>query len=137
MVEMQTYRITSPIATHWKVASCEDSGCSAFFNGWRTVVDETTTLGQQRAHYIRTGHRRYSESRNSEGETEFLFVAGQVCFNTVEQDGRIQNGHFVPLDRPELYLVASNGSIRRHSGADAWVDDLCANQSALSKIING
>jgi hypothetical protein len=139
---LQTYRIASPLDTHWRVGTCEEDHCDAYLRGWRTVVDENTELGQQQAAYIRGDRsRKHTETREvvelpphapddppvtGVPRTVFTFEAGQKCFRQ----------HRVPLNRPELYLVDSNGSRRTHSGPDAWRDDLCTNQERLAELIN-
>ncbi|QYN26685.1 hypothetical protein [Amycolatopsis sp. DSM 110486] len=129
-MQIQHYRIASPLDTHFRVGTCEEDRCSAYLNGWRTVVDETTQLGQQQAAYIRADRtRRHVESSelvDGAARTVFTFEAGQRCFRT----------HRVPLDRPELYLVEGTGFRRVHSGPDPWVDDLNTNQARLSALIN-
>jgi hypothetical protein len=139
---LQTFRIVSPLDTHFRVGTCEEDHCVAYLTGWRTVVDENTPLGAEQAAYMR-GDRTRRHVETSElvenppaphGEasvtgvtrTVFTFEAGQQCFRQ----------HRVPIDRPELYLVDSNGSRRVHSGPDAWRDDLCTNQDRLAELIN-
>ncbi|MFI6304272.1 hypothetical protein ACIBCH_20570 [Amycolatopsis thailandensis] len=135
------YRISSPLDTHFRDGTCEEDHCQAFLHGWRTVVDEHTELGAQQAAYIRGDRsRRHVETSElveaPEGQpitaarvqTVFTFEAGQKCFRQ----------HRVPLDRPELYLVQNpyGQTVTRHSGPDAWVDDLNTNQAQLAELIN-
>lgn len=136
---LQTYRVVSPLDTHWRVGTCEEDHCEYYLHGWRSVFDENTELGAHQAAYVRSDRtRRHVETRElveaPPGEpaasgvtrTVFTFEAGQKCFGS----------HRVPLGRPELYLVDSNGSRRVHSGPDAWRDDLCTNQARLAELIN-
>lgn len=133
--QYKTYTIVSPISTHFRDGSCDEAGCLAQRNGWKTVVDESTELGQRQAHYIRKqSGRRFTEERTPEGLTAFTFVAGQRCFTT----------HKVPLDRPEFYLVRGGdwrgnprGERRQHSGPDAWVNDFGEHQDRIARVING
>jgi hypothetical protein len=130
----KTYAITSPISTHYREARCTEAGCLAQRNGWKTVVDESTALGQKQAFYIRSrSGRKYVETRTG-GTTEFVFEAGQQCFAT----------HQVPLDRPELYVVRGGdfrgnptGEVRRFSSPDAFVNDFGEHQDRLARVING
>ena len=123
----RVYRIASPIATHWRPASCADVDCPAWANGWATVVDEGTVLGQGQADYIRAGAgRRYTEDRISGGRTRFTFDAGQPCFRAVD--------HRVPLDRPEVYTVATAAGTSRHRNGADWVDDFSTHLDHLKTL---
>jgi hypothetical protein len=131
----KTYEIVSPISTHYRDGTCDEAGCLAQQHGWKTTVDEATELGQRQAHYIRTqAGRRFLEERTAAGLTDFTFEPGQRCFAT----------HKVPLERPELYVVRGGdwrgnptGEVRRHSGADSWVDDFATHQDRIARIVNG
>lgn len=62
--------------------ACHQARCSAFFVGWRTIVDEATSLGQLQAAYIRNrSGRRFSEHKDARGLTVFEFPSGQRCFD--------------------------------------------------------
>jgi hypothetical protein len=129
------FKIVAPIGTHWRAGTCEEDDCGQFINGWQTVCDETTDLGQQQAAYIRSDTtRRHTESREDPtgtgvARTVFRFEPGQRCFHQ----------HRVPLGRPELFLVHGErgASSTVHSGPDAWLDDFRTNQTRLDRIING
>lgn len=138
---IQHYRISSPLDTHFRVGTCEEDHCASFLHGWRTVIDENTSLGAEQAAYIRGDRtRRHVETSelveappgepliSGQVRTVFTFQAGQRCFRQ----------HRVPLDRPELYLVTNNVGevLTRHSGPDAWRDDFCTNQDRLAELIN-
>jgi len=131
--QMKTYTVASPLETHFRPGTCEEAECGAMRNGWRTVVYENTALGTRQAAFMRGDRsRKHIELPGEAGGTEFVFEAGQPCFNTIVVDGQVRQGHSVPLDRPELYLVRPGDwrvpvrpdEIRVHSGADAWTDDL-------------
>jgi hypothetical protein len=121
---MQNYRVESPLATHWRKASCEEADCAAQAYGWQTRIDLKAELGQKQAHYIRAlSGRKFTEQVDPDSDTVlFLFDADQTCFAQ----------HQIPLERPELYVVDSAFGRRIHSSGDAWVDDLCTNQQNLA-----
>lgn len=127
----KTYRILSPVQTHFRPATCEEANCLAHLNGWVSTIDESTVLGQQQAHYIRTqSGRGYREERLPSGLTQFTFEAGQRCF---------AGDHQVRLDRPELYLVQGGdwrgnptGEHRQHQSARDWIDDFGEHQQTLA-----
>ena len=131
----KSYEIVSPLSTHYRDGTCDEAGCLAQRHGWRTVVDESTELGQRQAHYIRTqSGRRFTEERTAAGLTDFTFEPGQRCFAS----------HKVPLERPELYVVRAGdhrgnptGEVRKHSGPDSWVDDFATHQERIARIVNG
>ena len=126
----KTYRILSPPSTHFRPATCAEVDCEAYLNGWRSIIDETTVLGEQQAHYIRKqSGRSFIEHRFESGLTRFSFEAGQKCF---------ARGHQVRLDRPEHYLVRGGdwrgnptGETRTHVNAADWVEDFGEHQQRL------
>lgn len=93
-------------------------------------MDESTDLGQQQAHYVRSvSGRHYREDRTPAGLTEFTFEAGQTCFGE----------HKTRLDKPELFVVRGGdwrGNPRHerhvHANADDWVDDFATHQDKLA-----
>lgn len=127
----KTYRILSPVQTHFRPATCAEYECAAYLNGWVSTIDEATVLGQQQAHYIRKqSGRAFVEERLEGGLTRFSFEAGQKCFGS---------DHQVRLDRPELYLVRDGdwrgnptGRKREHANATDWIDDFGEHQQRLA-----
>lgn len=130
----KTYAIAAPLATHWREGTCTEVNCQAQAHGWRTVVDESTDLGQRQAAYIRRdSDRKYTEERLPDTLTAFTFEAGQTCFET----------HRVSLQRPELFVVRG-GDWRGnptgqqpylHSSAESWLDDFGEHQEQLADRI--
>ncbi|MDJ0460581.1 hypothetical protein [Streptomyces sp. H27-C3] len=122
----QTFSITQPRDTT-VVAACEQVGCPAHQNGWESVIDETTDLGQQQARYIRGESRRtFREQKTATGLTAFRFESGQRCFAEHRT-------------RPELYAVRDGdcargnptGRVRQHSSPADWVEDFGEHQLRL------
>lgn len=128
---MRTFQITAPIASHYRVGTCEESGCLAHHNGWKSLIDESSSLGQQQANYIRKhARRKYTEQKDPNGKTEFVFEAGQTCFAQ----------HKVPLERPALYIVKDGdfrgnptGFSRRHTKPEHWVEDFSEHQDRVAR----
>ena len=135
---MQAYRVVSPLATHYRPGTCEEADCSQQAHGWQTRLDLKTELGVRQATYIRSqSGRTFVEQLDPASCTVlFIFAPDQPCFSSVNDNGRPRQGHYIPLERPELYLVDSAGGRRIHSGGDAWVDDLCTNQSIIADLQN-
>lgn len=98
---------------------CEQVGCEAWRQGWESVIDESTDLGQQQAAYIRQqSGRTFREMRTEAGLTVFRFEAHQRCFADHKT-------------RPELYLVRDGdyrgnptGRRRVHTRASDWVEHM-------------
>lgn len=129
----KTYQVTAPPDTHFRPATCEEVGCLAYQNGWRSVFDERTEQGFAQAYYVRKqSGRRFDEDRNSNGMTVFDFHPGQTCFRS--------SYHRVRIDRPELYVVTGGdwrGNPRRvepyvHRRAADWLEDFGEHQDALA-----
>lgn len=127
---MKTYGIVAPKATHYRPATCAEVDCPNHLNGWQTVVDESTELGQAQGHYIRNeAGRRYTEVREA-ALTTFTFEAGQLCFRE----------HEARLDRPEIYLVRDGDwrgnprgtDPRIHKDPQGWIDDFGEHQERLA-----
>jgi len=128
---MKTYQVSAPLATHFRIATCEEVDCKHHREGWKSVIDESSTLGQMQAYHIRNrSGRRYTEDRNrAPGMTVFVFEPGQKCFSQ----------HHVPLERPALYVVRDGdwrgnptGSLRKHTKSEDWVDDFQNHQDKLA-----
>jgi hypothetical protein len=126
----KTYSISAPLATHWRPGTCEEADCPHYLHGWKTIVDESTDLGQRQAHYIRHDRtRKHTETRTEAGLTEFEFEPGQTCFAQ----------HKVPIGRPELFLVRGgdwrgnpSGELRRHTKPEFWVEDFGEHQQKIA-----
>ncbi len=132
----KTYSMRRPLKTHWQPATCEDVDCHAFLNGWATVVNEGSELGQAQADYIRHDRtRRHAEERTAEGMTRFVFPAGQVCFR--------QSEHRQPLFKDPVFLVKGGdwrGNPRGvktvvHRNGENWQEDFAEHQDRLKTLI--
>jgi hypothetical protein len=121
----KTYAILEPTAA----ATCEQVECGHRANGWQTLVDEATELGQRQAAYIRRSGRRFREVRGDAGLVRFVFEPGQRCFTP----------HSRPASDP-LYVVDGGdhrgnprGTPRLiHKDERAWVDDIGEHQNRLA-----
>lgn len=125
----KTYQLLQPLDTHFRVATCAEVDCPAYLFGWKTVIDESTELGQQQAYYIRDeSGRRYTRDPVvfGRGPVAYFFEAGQQCFRQ----------HREPLEREPLAIV-KDGDWRmsqnpRHLRTDDWVDDFANHQDKLN-----
>lgn len=124
---MQTHVIAAPLSTHWRKATCEETGCLAYRNGWKIAL---TGLDEGDIWQLRNCGRRYVEVAEDSGPV-LVYEAGQPCFKTTE--------HRVRIDRPELFVVRGGDHrgnplkipAQRLSGPDAWQDHL---HTSLEKI---
>lgn len=116
------YRILNPIDSHFRPATCEEVSCQHFLEGWQSLIDESTNLGQKQAHYIREeSGRGFTEHRSEAGLTVFTFPPGQRCFAAAQHRTNVGLRPVFAVDR-----VNDSGRIARrvHSSADSWGDDL-------------
>jgi hypothetical protein len=127
---MKTYSVLAPRETHFRPGICEEVDCPNYLHGWKTVIDETTDLGQRQALYIRQESGRRFTAMWDGGLTTFIFEAGQQCFAQ----------HQVPLERDPLFVVRSGdwrdyGPPRIHRRAEDWVEDFASHQQQLADRI--
>lgn len=129
-----TFRILAPVRTHFGPATCEDVDCKAMINGWSSLIDEATELGQKQAHYIRKiSGRSFKESRTPAGLTEFIFTSGQNCFAQ----------HVYRNELPARFLVQGGDhrgnplSIRpvEHTRPEDWVENFALHQDKVKTIL--
>lgn len=88
------------------IMKCLEAHCPDYENGWATIVDESSDLGKQQAHYIRResgrGFKEYSSENAAvefpqfsslpPGLSVFIFAPGQKCFR-VHADREVQFLH--------------------------------------------
>lgn len=135
----RTFEIRSPLATHYRDASCAEADCDQLANGWLTVADESTDVGQRVAETIRAmrGRKDFIEQRGCPEHgipntiTCFIFRPGQECFRA----------HKVPLDRPATFIERDGDwrgnptRRRRVLRADQWVDDFATHQEEIADTV--
>lgn len=125
---MKTYAITSPIATHYRPATCAEVDCQPHQLGWHTTVPAES----QDEALIRRAGRHFTEERVGQGFIKFSFPPGQACFRA--------STHKVSLQRPENFLVLGGdwrGNPRgiepvRHTRPEFWVEDFGGHQQKLA-----
>lgn len=122
MGEQMHWTIDSPIATHWRRATCEEVDCAKHRTGYRIRVD---ALAEADLDAIRQSNRPFTVLDVAEGETYWVFPPGTPCFEA--------SLHQVPVGRPELYVVRDRGEVRRYDRADQWAED-CATHT--TKIVD-
>jgi hypothetical protein len=125
----QTFEISSPVATHFRPASCAEFGCRFYAEGW--MVKVLPDSDDERL--LRAGGRAWARIETTEdGFRRYVFEAGTPCLRAVE--------HRVSLQRPEIYTVwagdwrAQIGEPYRHSHAADWVDQFANHQDRLARV---
>jgi hypothetical protein len=134
---VKTYEISAPIQTHYRRATCEESGCLAYRHGFASVIDISTPIGQRRADYIRKRSGRVFTAEQTGSVITFTFEKGQTCFRSDDEH------HVVPLDRPALFIVRDgdfrgNPTGRRyvHDRPEHWVENFAEHQQKLADAHN-
>lgn len=126
----QTYQVVRPRATHSRPASCGEVDCKAYLNGWKTVIDVSTSIGRERANYIRLKSGRRFLAAQIGAAVTFTFPAGQKCFAE----------HRIEIDRPTIFLKRG-GDWRATTFEPVilderdWVDDFANHQAKLAETI--
>ncbi len=99
----QTFRVMSPISTHYRRATCAEANCDAYQNGW--TYSKTALAVGNLLYAVTHAGKRYREV-DHENEIYLVFEPGQQCFST--------STHVVPLERPEFYF-SGRGDFRSFS----------------------
>lgn len=130
---MRTYAVRAPLETHWRTASCQEVDCEAYQNGWVTVLDLSTELGEQQARYIKFHSGRHYTVEENYPLVTLTFPPEQQCFRP----------HQLPLERDPVLIVRDGdwrgnptGNRRVHTRVDDWVDDFATNQISVAERFN-
>lgn len=123
----KTYQVVSPLATHFRRATCQEYGCPGYRLGFKTTVEAAS----EQAAYIRArSGRHFTETRDGDMAT-FTFPPGQMCWRSSD--------HRIPLDRPAFFYVKDGdfrgnpyGTKPRLMRPDDWVDDFATHQQAVA-----
>lgn len=104
----KTYRVMSPLSTHFRRATCAEAVCKAYQEGW---TYKKSDLDERLLYIVTHAGKRYRETE-FDNSTYLVFEPGQACFQS--------STHVVPLDRPEFYY-AGRGDFRSFSVRKAQV----------------
>jgi hypothetical protein len=111
-------------------ATCEETGCENYLNGWVTVVD----AGKVPLVRGLSGRYSFTEKLIEGGLHEFTFGPGQVCF--LGAAGK----HSLPWDGRERFLQRGGdwrgnprGDRREFTRPDDWVDQFANHQIRLAE----
>lgn len=128
----KTYAVVSPLTTHWRPATCAETNCPHYLNGWGVRIENLTP---ELRHAATTSGRKYRLEIVSATESWLVFEAGQPCFRASQ--------HRVQLGRPPLFLVRDGDhrgnprrtKTRQHLNPQTWVDDFAEHQQKLADEI--
>ncbi len=135
---MQTFKVSRPLATHTRPATCEEVQCPDFINGYQVrlpFADDRITLLKAAAYGRVDGMQRAIHEVTCIGDAERTFILSGPCLKATT--------HRVSLERPENYLVrggdwrANTGLIRRHTRPELWVEDMSETFDAVRRRIEG
>lgn len=126
---MKTYRVASPLATHWRAATCEEVTCPHYLFGWATTVlpdsaDEATIKA--------SGRHWASREPQPGGFVRYTFPPGQPCFAA--------SRHKVQVGRPELFYVQGGDwrgnpaclPTRQHVRGEDFIEDFGEHQQRIA-----
>jgi hypothetical protein len=129
--DYKTYQIVSPLSTHWEPATCQQTGCPEFVNGWRVRVEG---LPPDMIHAAKNSGRKFTELEVAANEHWLVFDAGQPCFRATE--------HRRLLDKQEIFIARDGdhrgnptGNVRRHSRPEDWQEDFAEHQDRLAQMV--
>lgn len=137
---MVTYRVSSPILTHTRPATCDEVDCPQWINGWDTIVAKGSDLEAliretARGHGPDGVRRPFARVSDTGPTLTFHYAPGTPCFR--------MSLHRTSLHRPEFYTKRAGdwrqdrGLIRRHTKPEHWVEDSQENFDKVRRQING
>lgn len=126
----RTFQVAAPISTHFVPATCEETDCAEFLNGWQTIVPTDSP----QAEYIRHDRaRRFFEERQPDGLALFRFPPGQRCFRSGDHKRR--------LERPEIFVMRDGdhrgnplGTDPVRLGVTSWLDTFGEHQERIAEL---
>lgn len=127
----RTFRISSPIKTHFRKATCAEVNCEAYINGWSLPK---ANLDPQMLYLATHSGKSYKEY-DLNGTIYLVYSAGQTCFNAAK--------HVISLQRPEFYF-AGRGDYRsfsprrshKYERSDQWLDDFATHQARNKQLVD-
>ena len=130
-----TYKISAPIRSHWRPATCAEYECKAFREGFMMLIDTGTELGKRQHYYLTHDTSRSCRVEEAgAGLYKFIYGPGNTCFNSAE--------HRIRIGRPSNYLVLKGsaqqpvGLIRRHTSPEDWAEDCAERTNRIAKAVN-
>lgn len=122
----QTFKMSSPMGTHYRRATCHEVNCHAYMNGWALQIEE---LSEEDLYTATHAGKRFRRVHFGPGVNFLMFEAGQLCF--------LADTHRIKLDRPQNFFTCKGDrTVFRHQDARAmrdvdWMDDLLTKTDAI------
>lgn len=140
--QMTTYGLYRPLQTHYRRASCEESGCPLWGTGFPITVpadgDQERLLRQAIAGRV-DGVKRPGGVRHPHpeipGHVRWDFPAGTPCLKRTR--------HRVPLERPAIAVQrggdwrGATGERRTFAAESEWAESFAEHQDRLAHLIGG
>jgi hypothetical protein len=132
----KSYKMSAPLHSHWRNATCEEYECDDFLYGFVMTANISTDLGKKQAYYLmHDKERSFHIQRVSQDIVKFIYGPGNRCFKS--GDHRIQSG------RPPFYLVSGGdwrGNPRgtptfQHRRPEDWADDCGEHQLRIAETV--
>lgn len=139
----KTYAVDTPLATHFRLATCEEVDCPNFLNGWAVAItpDDNGQKFDQIIQHCGKSWRKLTvdEAEAAQPGTSFagavyvyLFAPGQPCF----YEGT--NRHVLPVGRPDIFSVRGGDwrgttSERRVLRPQDWQESFGEHQDNLAE----
>jgi hypothetical protein len=133
ITSMRTFALSTPVASHFRPATCAEVECAHWRDGWRMVLDPSTDLGRRQLQFIhwRAGRAYTDVSSPGDALVTLIFKPGQRCFAE----------HHVPIAEKTPLLVVRDGdwrgnptgARRRHTRVADWLDEFATHQDRLSE----
>jgi hypothetical protein len=101
----KSYSWTQPLSTHFRKATCEEARCPEFVNGWVTVADLATDLGQRQYDYLSHDRSRKWSKAQAGTLVSFTYPPGQQFFS------HPRHAHRKPIGYDPIMMV-SGGDFR-------------------------
>lgn len=135
----KSYKISAPLHSHWRPASCEEFRCDDFLHGFALHMDVSTELGRKQFAFVRQDKSRKCTLQNTGlNRWTATYGPGTKPFAGPKHD------HRLPIGRPPRLLVVGGdwrGNPRGtptvvHKRMEDWVDDFATHQDKLAKAQN-
>ena len=127
----QTFRISSPLSTHFRKGTCEEADCGAYQNGWVTTVP---VASQMEATLRASGRSWFARELNPDGTVSYHFAPGTPCFRA--------ETHQVRLDREPRFLVQDGdwrgnptGIVRVHRDPEGWAENFAEESGRINDLL--
>lgn len=129
--QYKTYGAARPLTTHWVKATCEEIDCEPWRLGWSI---NAAVLSEQDKAAIKDAGYRWIVVDVADGETQWIFEAGQPCFKSSTHQ-RETGRSPVFYTRPGDWRGNPEGGRATEMRPEDWVDDMAHHLDRLRSEI--